>query len=67
MDVCVSFTWGTDGSRMHYAERQAGGGIVMFWTMIYWETLDPGIHVDATSTCTVPPTFVEHMGLLQTT
>ncbi len=28
--------------------RQASRGIVMFWPMFCWETLDPGIHVDVT-------------------
>ena len=26
--------------------RQAGGGSVMLWAMLCWETLSPAIHVD---------------------
>ncbi len=41
--------------------KQGSGGSVMFWAMIFWETMGSGIHVDVTLTCTVPPTFVEHV------
>ncbi len=29
--------------------RQAGGGSVMLWAMLGWETLGPAFHVDVTS------------------
>lgn len=38
--------------------RQAGGGSVMLWTMFWWETLSPDIHVDVP----IPPiqTFLQN-------
>lgn len=33
--------------------RQAGGGSVMPWAMLCWETLGPGSHVDVTLKCTI--------------
>ena len=33
--------------------RQAGGGSVMIWAMLCWETLGAAIHVDVTLTRTI--------------
>lgn len=47
LGACVLFTCGRDGRRIHHKKRQAGGGSVMLWAILY-----PGIRVDVTLTLT---------------
>ncbi|MCI4379860.1 hypothetical protein PGIGA_G00233280, partial [Pangasianodon gigas] len=51
--VCVHRLPGEEMAPGCTMERtQAGGGSVMLWAMFCWETLGPGIHVDAILTHT---------------
>jgi len=40
----MSFTWGSNGTKIHC------GGSVMLWTVFCWETLVSAIHVDVNLT-----------------
>lgn len=50
--ACMSFTWDEMAPVCTTEKGQAGGGSVMLWTLVYWETVGPDIHVDFTLTRT---------------
>ncbi|KAJ8271951.1 hypothetical protein COCON_G00108100 [Conger conger] len=53
--VCVSFTWGRDGTTMHYGKMANRRGSVTLQAMFFWETMTPVIHVGVTLT---PATYL---------
>ncbi len=48
----VSFTWGTQGTRMHYGKKACRRRQCNVWALFCWETLGPVILVDVTLTHT---------------